>query len=101
MVTNSTVGRSSAASLEITNFENMRRGQLSPRVASDEIMREREGGRRAARGDIELEEDVLDVTGHGVLADEQLERDFAVGFPACDAPEHLQLARGQSMCMIR
>ena len=32
MVTHSTVGEDSAASLEITNFENFRRGYLSPRL---------------------------------------------------------------------
>ena len=62
---------------------------------SGETVLEREGRRRRARGDLELREHVLQVPGHGVLADHQLDRDVAIGLPCGDETEDLGLAPGQ------
>ena len=49
---------------------------------SDEVVLVGVGGGGRARGQVELGEHVLQVPGHGVLADHQLGRDLPVGAPA-------------------
>ena len=59
----------------------------------DQLPLEGERGRRRPRRDAELAEDVLEMAGHGVLADDELGRDLAIR-PACGHEvEHLELAR--------
>ena len=64
---------------------------------SDELVRECERCRRRARGNGQLAEDVLDVSGDRVLADEQLASDLAVALPARDQSQHLEFAASQPM----
>src|SRR5689334_7528438 len=52
--------------------------------SSDDVMLKRIGGRRGPAGNIELGEDIADMTGHGFLADSQRLRDGAIGLAARD-----------------
>ena len=60
-------------------------------------MLERVCRRSRPRGDTELPEHVLDVPGDGVLADDQLRCDLTVRPPRSHEPEHLELARRQTV----
>src|SRR5882672_8808383 len=62
---------------------------------SDEIMLERKRGRCRARRDAQLGVDVLHVAGDRVLADDEDGGDVAVGLPACEESQYLELARGE------
>src|SRR5215218_2048090 len=63
--------------------------------SSDELVGERERARGGPRRDPELGEDVLEVTGDGVLAEVQVRRDVAVAPARGDEAQHLELARGE------
>ena len=58
-----------------------------------------EGVRRRSRSrrDTELAEDVLQMAGHGVLADDQRGRDLAVRPPGRHQPEHLDFTSGEPL----
>ena len=51
-----------------------------------------EGGRGGAGGDAELGEDVVEVAGHGVVADREIAGDLAVGPARGNEAQHLDLA---------
>lgn len=63
-------------------------------ASSDEAVFVGVGGGGGPRWQAELGEDVLEVACDGVLADEQLGADFAVGLALGDRPQHLTFACG-------
>src|SRR4029078_5515491 len=58
-------------------------------------------GRRRARRQIELVEDVAHMTGDGLLADIQPIGDGPVGSTGCNEPEYFDLASGEIRCERR
>src|SRR4051812_39987407 len=69
----------------------------SPERGSDEIVLVGVSGRRGARGDVELDEDIADVAVDGLLAEHEFAGDRLVGLAGGDEAQHLQLARRQSV----
>jgi hypothetical protein len=57
-----------------------------------------EGARSSSRGDAELHEDVLDVAGDRVLADEQGCGDLPIALPCCHESQDFKLSIGQAVC---
>ena len=64
---------------------------------SDELVRKRERRRRRSGRDVQLGEDVLNMPGNRVLADEQLVRDLVVAFAGGDQPQNLQFPGRQTV----
>ena len=63
----------------------------------DKPVGERVCGRGGSRREVELREDIGDVTGDGFFADIELLSDGPVGLASCDEAEHLNLTRGQAV----
>src|SRR5687767_26820 len=59
------------------------------------------GGGLCPRRERKLGEDVADVAGDGLLAEEELSRDRAVGLPGCQERQDLSLARAQAIVRFR
>ena len=78
----------------MTQARNVRRGYFHP-CGSQQLVFVGVGGGGGPRGQIELGEDVAEVTGHRLLADGQLGRDGAVGPAGGDEAEDLDLAARQ------
>src|SRR5690242_17601323 len=75
--------------------------ELTMSGRSDQVVLECERRGSRARGDLELPEDVLQVAGDGVLAEDERRRDLAVAPTGRDESQHLQLALREPVDLAR